>query len=392
MQFAIPLILLWCAHFLVDFMLGMWSVYKTMAFFDLGVAGVMAAFAALIGEGSQLIFGSLSDQGYTKRLILFGLMMTLGNVFLPFASSYALVLFLFTATCMGSGAFHPCAASYVGGLTSRQKGLFISIFASGGALGMAVSQIAFSKTYTYFEGNTLILAVPTLALALILLAFGYMKKGEKAAGSAHSKIGVQVIRSYFQNRPLKMLYILQVCNQIIFWGSIFLLPDVLVSRGYDTDIAFGGGHMAFIIGSAFTMIPSGLLADRFSPRSVIIASSAFGMIFYFAFLLIPDLPPTYLLTLLLLAGSAIGVVQPLAVALGNELGKDNPGIVSAFTMGLVWCVSESIGPAGTGLVSKLFMEDAPAKSLMIFGSLFPISLYAASQLPAVSRETDLIAE
>lgn len=392
MQFAIPLILLWCAHFLIDFMLGIWSVYKTMAFFDLGLAGIMAAFAALVGEGSQLIFGTLSDQGHTKRLILLGLLMALGNVFLPFTSNYIFVLFFFTLTCIGSGAFHPCAASYIGGLTNRQKGLFISIFASGGALGMAVSQMAFSKTYTYFEGNTLILAVPTIALILILLAFGYMQKGEKASGSAHSKMGIKVIQTYFQNRSLKMLYILQVCNQIIFWGSIFLLPDVLVSRGYDSDIAFGGGHMAFIIGSAFTMIPSGFLADRFSSKSIIIAASMIGMVFYFAFLLIPDLPSTYLLTLLLLAGSAIGVIQPLAVALGNELGKENPGIVSAFTMGLVWCVSETVGPAGTGLVSKLFIEDAPAKSLLIFGSLFPLLLYAASQLPATSRETEPIAE
>lgn len=392
MQLAIPLILLWCAHFLVDFMLGMWSVYKTMAFFDLGIAGIIAAFAAVVGEGSQLLFGSLSDQGHAKRLILLGVLMTMANVFLPFTDTYLIVLLFFTITCIGSGAFHPCAASYIGGLTDRQKGLFISIFASGGAVGMAVSQMAFAHTYIYFEGNTLILAIPSIALALILIAFGYMKKGEKASGASHSTINMNVIKTYFQDRSLRMLFILQVCNQIIFWGTIFLLPDVLVSRGYDADIAFGGGHMAFIIGSAFTMIPSGYLADKFSPRSVIIASSVFGMIFYFTFLFIPNLSPFYLLLCLLLAGSSIGVVQPLAIALGNDLGRKNPGLVSAFTMGLVWCVSESIGPAGTGLVSKLFTEDAAAKSLMVFGSLFSVLLYAASQLPASQKETDLIAE
>lgn len=392
MQFVIPLILLWCAHFLVDFMLGVWSVFKTMSFFDLGIAGMIAAFAATVGEGSQLIFGSLSDQGHYKRLIVFGVFLALGNILLPFASTYFLVLILYTTTCIGSGAFHPCAAAYIGGLTDRQKGLFISIFASGGAFGLAISQMVFSKTYTYFEGNTLLLALPTLALVLILIAFGYLKRGQKAAGASHTKIGIKVIRSYFQDRSLKMLFILQVCNQIVFWGSIFMLPDVLVSRGYDADIAFGGGHMAFIIGSAFTMIPSGYLADRFSPRNVIFASSALGMLFYFAYLLIPDLPPVYLLTLLLLTGSTIGVVQPLAVALGNDLGRNNPGLVSAFTMGLVWCVSESIGPAGTGLVSKLFLEDAPAKSLLVFGSLFPVMLYAASQLPVTQKQTEFIAE
>src|SRR5947207_1300593 len=103
MQYIIPLTLLWCAHFLVDFMLGIWSVYKTMAFFDLGIAGIMAAFAAIVGEGSQLIFGSLSDKGYGKRLIILGLLMTMGNVLLPFTGTYLAVLLFFTITCIGSG-------------------------------------------------------------------------------------------------------------------------------------------------------------------------------------------------------------------------------------------------------------------------------------------------
>ncbi len=381
MSAVIPLTLLWIGHFLVDFMLGIWSVFKTMSALDLGLAGLMAAACAFIGEGAQIFFGNLSDRGYRNRLILVGIFLASANVFLAFTESYALLLLLFMMTCMGSGAFHPTAVSLIGSLTSRQKGLYISIFSSGGALGMALSQMIFTQTHTYFNGNTLLLIVPSILIILVLAACGYLKKTEPVSGSAKHSLNLSMFKEYFKDAPLRRLYIAQVCNQTIFWGTIFLLPDVLVTRGYDESIAFGGGHFAFIIGSAFMMIPSGYLADRFSPRNVILTCSLMGMIFFYVLLFIPFLPTLYLIPLLAIAGSFLGVVQPVAVALGNELGKKNPGMVSAFTMGLVWCVSETIGPAGSGLLSKVFIEDAPAKSLMVFGLLFPVMLYSAYKLP-----------
>lgn len=382
MSVVVPLTLLWIGHFLVDFMLGIWSVFKTMNALDLGIAGIMAAIAAFIGEGAQVFFGNLSDRGYRNRLILIGIFLASANAFLAFTESYALLLGLFMMTCIGSGAFHPTAVSLIGSLTSNQKGLYISIFSSGGALGMALSQMIFKETHTYFNGNTILLVIPSVLIVLLLIACGYFKKTAQEGGkSEHVPFNLKMFQDYFKDTALRRLYIAQVCNQTIFWGTIFLLPDVLVTRGYEPSIAYGGGHFAFIIGSAFMMIPSGYLADRFSPRKVIIVCSLLGMVFFYLLLFIPFLSPFYLIPLLAISGSFLGVVQPVAVALGNDLGKKNPGMVSAFTMGLVWCVSETIGPAGSGLLSKLFIEDAPAKSLMVFGLLFPVLFYSAYKLP-----------
>lgn len=392
MSAIVPLTLLWIGHFLVDFMLGIWSVFKTMSALDLGLAGLMAAACAFIGEGAQIFFGNLSDRGYRNRLILVGIFLASANVFLAFTESYALLLLLFMMTCIGSGAFHPTAVSLIGSLTSTQKGLYISIFSSGGALGMALSQMIFTQTHTYFNGNTLLLVLPSLIIILVLISFGYFKKTNQEGKTSHIPFNLNMFREYFKDAALRRLYIAQVCNQTIFWGTIFLLPDVLVTRGYDPSIAYGGGHFAFIIGSAFMMIPSGYLADRFSPRKVIIACSLLGMVFFYLILFIPFLSSFYLIPLLAIAGSFLGVVQPVAVALGNELGKKNPGMVSAFTMGLVWCVSETIGPAGSGLLSKLFIEDAPAKSLMVFGLLFPVLFYSAYKLPLPLYSSESVTE
>ena len=380
MSVIVSLSFLWIGHFIVDFMLGIWSIYKTMTFLDLGLAGTIAAVAAFAGEGAQLFFGNLSDRGYRNRILLIGIALTAANLFLVFTNSYLSILLLFVMTCIGSGAFHPTAVSFIGNLTDTQKGFYISIFSSGGALGMALSHMIFSRSYFYFKGNPLPLLFPVFLLISILLYLGYFKKIDSHQ-TVKVPLNFQIFKDYFYNPTKRHLYIAQVCNQTLFWGSIFLLPDVLLTRGYEEAITFGGGHFAFIIGSAFMMIPSGFLADRFSPRSVILFASGLGMVFLYFFLLSPSLPTLYLIPVLALAGAFMGIVQPLAVALGNELGKNSPGMTGFFTMGLVWCVSETIGPAGSGLISKLFIEDAPAKALMVFGLLFPIHIYFTYRLP-----------
>lgn len=151
-------------------------------------------------------------------------------------------------------------------------------------------------------------------------------------------------------------------------------------------IAYGGGHLAFILGGALMMVPSGYLADKYSSRKVILYATFLGLLLFYAFLFIPDLSSGMLLTLLCVLGAALGIVQPVALALGNQLCRNNPGMVSAFLMGLVWCISETVGPAGGGLLTKLFVEDAPAKALGLLGILFFVALIATALLPKQVEE------
>lgn len=392
MNTLVTLTMLWMAHFLVDFMVGVWSVFKTISGLDIGMAGLIAGACGLMGEGSQIFFGPLTDRGYKKILIVFGLLMSASCVMLAGVNTYLLFFLLYLLTCIGSGAFHPPAVALTGSLTDSRKGMFIAIFSTGGSLGLALSQILFAKTHTYFNGSTLILLIPTVLLALLYLSIGFWKKEPKREGSPPIPFGREMFRTYFKDPSLRTLYCMQVCNQTLSWAAIFILPDILASRGYSEEIAFGGGHMVYILGGVLMMIPSGLLADRFSARSVILTASTTGMVLFFTFLSLPFLPTLYLLPLLAVVGASLGLVQPVAVALGNKLGKKNPGLVSAFTMGMVWCVAEMVGPGTVGLLTKFFSEDAPAKALMTMGILYPVLILAAFKLPQVEEELVLAPE
>lgn len=381
MNTLVTLSMLWMAHFLVDFMVGVWSVFKTISGLDIGMAGLIAGACGLMGEGSQVFFGPLTDRGYKKILIVFGLLMSASCVMLAGVNTYLLFFLLYLLTCIGSGAFHPPAVALTGSLTQSRKGVFIAIFSTGGSLGLALSQILFAKTHNYFNGNTLILLIPTALLAFLYLSMGFWQKEPKREGPPPIPFGREMFRTYFRDPSLRTLYFMQVCNQTLSWAAIFILPDILATRGYPEEIAFGGGHMVYILGGVLMMIPSGFLADRFSARAVILTASTTGMVLFFTFLSMPFLPILYLMPLLAIVGASLGLVQPVAVALGNKLGKKNPGLVSAFTMGMVWCVAEMAGPGSVGLLTKLFSEDAPAKALMVMGILYPVLILTAYRLP-----------
>jgi FSR family fosmidomycin resistance protein-like MFS transporter len=374
-------------HFFVDFMIGIWPVFKTLEGLDIAVAGLIYAFCSTLGEGSQLLFGQLSDKGWRKFLILSGILLASGSAFFVFASSYLELFLLFFAVCLGSGAFHPSAVGLVARLSRRRKSFCITHFAAFGVMGFAFSQIVYSAVYETFQRNTLFLVIP-LALMALLFTLPMMTREPKGYKTPDEPPSFKLFGEFFRMEGLRNLYGFQVANQTLMWTTIFILPDILKFRAFPDAVVYGGGHFFFMLGGVLLLIPSGIIADRFSSRSIILTASFLGMMIFYAFLLIPDVSTPAVLSLLFALGATMGIVSPVSIALGHKLRSDHPGMVSAFLMGGVWCVSECIGPASVGLLTKIFDEDAAARALMVVGSFFALSLYFALKLPAqVAEET-----
>lgn len=374
------LVVLWLGHCLVDVMIGFWYVYKSLAHLDLAIAGAIAGISPFIGEGLQVFFGSLGDKGYRKALLIFGLLGCAAGSLFAYTDNYGLLFVLYLIICIGSGAFHPTAVAITSSLTESKKGLFVTIFASGGAFGLAFSQIIFTYWFLNYGGNTLILALPILLLSGYLL-FITLPGASHQPTPPGKRYGFSAMRKLFRCKELVTLYLSQVCLQSIYWGSVFLLPDVLASKGYDSWISYGAGHMCFILGGAVMMIPGGYLSDIYTPKKVLVCSALLGMGVFYAFLCSPLLPATGILSLLFCVGACMGISHPVAVSFGHKMMPSRPGLVSAFLMGLVWCISESIGPGGGGLITKLFEEDAPTKALACLGTLYVASIGILSYLP-----------
>lgn len=377
----IPILLLvGGAHFLVDTMLGIWPLYKSMAHFDLAVAGMVVAFGAFIGEGSQLLFGSFSDRGYRKLLIILGLIVSGASAFLVYFTDYPILFFLYLLTCLGSGCFHPCAASFVSNLIPSRRSFLMTIFAAGGSLGLATSQLTYMQVHQGLGGHTVIFLLPIIVLAGCIAWVRFPKTAEEQAGNAHHR-SVKDFLDFFKNPSLRCLYISQVANQSILWGTIFILPDAFKALGHTEWICFGGGHFCFIMGAACMMIPGGYLADLYSPRQVMLYGGLISCGAFYFVLNSSGMAMWIVVPALFVLGASLALMNPLAVSLGNRLEPNRTGSVSAFLMGLVWCVSEAVGPGGVGLMSHWFGEYGPIKALAILGSLFLVQIYAMLCFP-----------
>lgn len=377
-RIVLTLLLFGLTHFFVDVMLSIWPLYKTLIGLNLATAGLIAAIGALIGETTEVFFGIWSDRGYRKSIIIFGLILATTNGFLGIFTNAFMLFILYLFTCIGSGAIHPSAAGLVTTVIPARRGLLMAIFAAGGSLGLGLGQLIFAKIYTAFPEHSYLITIPPLLLALVLLLF---KFPETTLPDAAHRLKIKDLVGFFKSKPLRMLYIALVANQSIFWGMIFILPDALKTLGHGDWVCYGGGHMCMILGGAITMIPAGYLSDRYTAKRVMLIATVIAAGIFYGLLFTGGISISYVAFFLFGVGACLAVVHPIGVALGSRFVPDHPSTISAFLMGIVWCVSEVIGPGGVGALSVLFSDYAPVKALAVLGSLFIVNLFAILALP-----------
>jgi FSR family fosmidomycin resistance protein-like MFS transporter len=266
------------------------------------------------------------------------------------------------------------------GTLSARKGLFFSLFAASGSVGLSISQISFYNVYGYLDGETAILALPLATLGLLCLFIPFQAKSE----GPKKKVKFTAMLQLFKRKDFRLLYCVQVCNQALFWGTIFILPDVLTRMGCDEWVSYGGGHMALILGGAAMMIPGGILADIYSPKTVMITAISMSVIGLYTFVSLETTSPLVILSVLALTGSAFGVLVPMGLAAGHQMLPENPSLASAFVMGMVWCVAESLAPT-SGILTTLYSGANPAaQALATMGVINIVGLFAAWRLPTLA--------
>lgn len=374
---------LWLSHAFVDFLMGIWPIYKTLAKVDIAMAGIIMGIAGFSGEVLQLAFGYLSDTGHRKKILLFGLLIPCAALFLTFANSFTTLLLLMLCVMIGSGSYHPAAVGLASSLFPT-KGRSILFFTSGGALGLGMSQLVFIKTLNIFGGHAYPLALPII---LLWIFWFYHKLPAHLLERKHPPL-----RDFFApfaaaKRSLLLLYISQVLSYGVLLTFIFLLPDILKAKGCNDWLFLGGGHMSFIFGSIVSMLLLGPLCDRLGFKKTLLGTMGCAAVLLYAFLALP-LPSGFFAVIFLgLLGSCLYLLNPLIIAWGNHLVPQNPSTVSALLMGLAWCLSNLI-PALAGLIASILLVSPYILSLSFIALLLFPSMLCIFLMP--QREGFLI--
>jgi MFS transporter, FSR family, fosmidomycin resistance protein len=370
--------LIWMAHLVMDFMIGVWPVYKTLMTMNLVVAGLIASVGMFIGEGLQLYFGVLSDKGHHQKLIALGLGLTVSIPFLSYVENEWVLFAFVLCSFIGSGAFHPAASGILVGWSPAYKSFLIALFACGGMIGAALSQYVFMYLYGHFKGQTWFLILPILFVALCC----YYIRFPRLEGNNQKidfKETLKALKPYrFQ---LGWLYFVQVCLQIVVLSFSFLLSDILKTKGYEEWFCLGGGYFYFVIGSAVTSLPIGYCVQKWGYRLVLAAIILISMGSLFLFLTVETLSLIPVMIMLFCIGGSMGVIVPVVVAGGNSfVPVQMSSFVSAIYMGGCTCLA-GFGPTLASVLASYFPENGPIAALQILSLLFFIALAVLPFLP-----------
>jgi len=371
------LVLLWISHLLLDFFTGIWPMYKTIAQMDLAKAGLIAGVSGFIGEFLQVFFGYFCDRGHRKMILMLGLFLASMMLWITFMGGIVSSFFILMMLMLGSGSFHPAAVGFAGSLSVNNKSRSILFFASGGAIGLAISQIAFVHVLNSFQGQALIFFVPVAIVLFLLALYPFPKTYQPRTLS---------VKEFFQpimkaKRALILLYLTQVANYTLYLAFIFLLPDLMAAKGCHKWLCMGGGHFTFILGSALLMTPAGFLRDRFGPKPVLLCVILGAISLLYAFLFSPSLSAFESVLFLGCLGGMMGTINPILVSWANRLVPESPSTVSAILMGFAWCLS-NLGTLWAGLLSKSIHVDPITSTISWMGLLLAAAFLFAMQAPS----------
>lgn len=348
----------------MDFFTGIWPIYKTLANVDIAQAGMIAGISGFMGEILQIFFGYFCDRGYRKRILLLGLTFASAIIWITFSNGIFNSFIILFLLMLGSGCFHPAALGIVSNLSQEKKGGTILLFASGGAIGLGISQLTFTKLMDLFDGHALILLIPLGVLFTFIFFHEFPRQTYIPPKVSFKELFQPIVNC---RRPLIQLYLSQVAVQGLVLAFIFLLPDLLRARECNSWVCMGGGHLCFILGSAVMMIPAGYLCDKYGQKSVLLVVTLCAIALFYLFLSQRTLPFGWMILLLSSLGSFLGIINPIIVSWGNRLVPQSPSTVSALLMGFAWCLS-NLGPAWAGFLAKSFNQEPHVNAMALMGT------------------------
>lgn len=382
-SFGKSLFILWLAHIVMDFFTGIWPIYKTIAGIDIAQAGLIAGISGFFGEIMQLMFGYFCDRGHRKKILILGILLSSSILWITFMTNLFSSFWILLLMMIGSGSFHPAGMGYAGSLSKEHKGKTIMIFSSGGALGLGISQLVFTKIYNHFDGQALVLFIPVFAVMTLLLFHKFPQADIPASTATKKDLLAPLIKSW---KPLSLLYLAQVTSYTVCLAFLFLLPDLMISKTSSSWLVMGGAHLCFILGGAMTLPFTGMLCDRLGQKKVLMTTISTSFVILYSLLNIARFEPFQAVFILILLGGFMLSINSTIVSWGHKLVPENPSTISALLMGFAWCFT-NFGPTCAGFLCKRFAEEAVVKTLSWMGILLIVSLIIILFAPQPSEET-----
>ncbi len=325
-------LLLTAGHLVTDIYPGLLSPLLPALQIALGLSLPETAFIAsslvMISSLSQLVFGYLSD--LTRKTVIVASGPVIGAVFLSslgFADSYWMLILFVSLGGLGVAAFHPQGAALIGIQSGDRPFTGMSLFVTGGALGVSVGALIAGPIVELGSLRTLsYLMIPGICIGFLLwnyISRDILTRHHQEAASRNGRAHWVV---------LVIMIILAMARAYIFVSLSTFIPLYLAEKGHT--LSFGGLTLFFLHTAAGIGGLSGSFwAERLGAPKVV---------------LISFLVPVPLFMLYVFAESSAGIIflalaayvlftsTPLVISLGQRAYPKNISMASSMVMGFAW--------------------------------------------------------
>jgi FSR family fosmidomycin resistance protein-like MFS transporter len=313
--------------------------FKTVGLVSLAYTGMAAL--------SQPFFGWVADR-YGTRFIGLALIWT-AVLFatIGFAPSFPVLILLAAAAGIGSGVYHPFGALNASAvIEGRQRNTAMSIYVTGGTLGVALGPLLGAWLFTTFNSHgTAVMLLPGLGIALWLL-------WEMRTFAQHPRHAVK--KEQASSGPVPLIPLLAIIGVMMsrVWTVHSLeafVPTWYASLGY-AESFYGPLATTLVLASAFGTVGSGSLADRFGRRAVIIVSLVLTIP---ALILFAQFTGPIAFVTAILIGFSAASTGPLMLVMAQQLMSKRAGVASGLVLGIGF-VTGAIGVPITGALADAF--------------------------------------
>lgn len=337
-----PAPLMSLAHFVLEASFNFLPVTYVLLIPKLGLSyesvGALVFLTAILGSGTQPLFGWLSDRGDPRRIVLVSLIWSgvlMGLV--GFMPTYGALAALLGLASLGSAAFHPPAAALSSQTEATNRGRAMSLFSVGGNLGAALSPALVGLAL-----GSVGLAATAVVIPLTLLTAWLLMRRYRATPPPVPRVdaGPGAVPATTVGSMVALMAIVTVVGARSYYQMAVMtyLPEWLQANGQSLAMA-GAALAVFMIAVSLGSLFGGTLADRFGRLPVIVVSLVMIGVGHWFMMRLSG--PSQMVAVALV-GAMIGASFPVTIVLAQEAWPQKVGMASAIVMGLGWM------PAGLG--------------------------------------------
>jgi FSR family fosmidomycin resistance protein-like MFS transporter len=289
---------------------------------------------------------------------------------LGFASSFPVLIALAALAGLGSGAYHPFGALGANAaIREGQRNVAMSIYVSGGSLGVALGPLVGAVLFHFFGlHGTAAMVVPGALISIWMLlemrTLAVPPPPRRAAGFKLPPIPM---------KPLAVIIGLMMLRSWTMFSIQAYIPTWYEDLGYSA-LFYSLLATTLLLSSAVGTIGSGTLADKHGRKIVMVISSIATVP---AILLFAQFPGWFGFISAFLIGFLAASTGPLLLVMAQQLMQGRAGVASGLILGLGFVmgaigvpVMGAIGDA-IGLQAAFQVQAVIASAAIVLSLLLP---------------------